>query len=223
LTLTLFPALLPLAAASNPDPGDDILAKIESANNRRRAMLQDYSVARHYTLQNQRFGKQAATSVVMKYRQGVGEHYTVVTRSGSEKLNDIIDKVIATESTAAQPPGNARHQIAPANYQARPLGTETAGERTCYVLQLIPRVKAQYLIYGKVWVDTATYAVVRLEGQFAASFSALIGTPRIRTDFVQVNGFWMPAHVHSTTSSFLLGSSELNIHFTNYQVAPASL
>jgi hypothetical protein len=63
---------------------------------------------------------------------------------------------------------------------------------------------------------------VRIEGQFAASLSALIGAPRITEEFVEVRGFWLPARVHSVTSSFLLGPTELNILFSNYQFEPTS-
>jgi hypothetical protein len=79
-------------------------------------------------------------------------------------------------------------------------------------------MKTQYLIVGKAWVDAESYAVVRLEGQFAASMSILVGAPRITEEFIEVNGFWMPGHVRSVTSSFLLGPTELDILFSNYQL-----
>ena len=94
----------------------------------------------------------------------------------------------------------------------------TAGNaRSCYVLELTPRSKSPLLIAGKVWVDAGSYAVVRIEGRFAASLSILVGAPSISEEFVQVDGFWLPGHVRSVTSSFLLGPTELNIRFSNYQ------
>ncbi len=204
------------------DAGDDILAKVENEHSRRHALMPQYTGDRQYTLQNQRFGKEAAASVVMNYRHGEGEHYIVWKRSGSEKLGGIIDKVIASESNASLPAERTRHQIAPANYRARLVGTEITGGKTCIVLQLSPRIKAPYLITGKAWIDSESYAVVRIEGQFAASLSALIGAPRITEEFVEVRGFWLPARVHSVTSSFLLGPTELNILFSNYQFEPTS-
>jgi hypothetical protein len=50
-----------------------------------------------------------------------------------------------------------------------------------------------------------------LKGQFAASLSILVGAPRISEEFVEVDGFWLPEHVRSVTSSFLLGPTELDI------------
>jgi hypothetical protein len=209
-----------LPADSAALSGDEILARLESENNRRHVLLTEYSGSRQYTLHNLRFGKQAATSVLMNYRQLEGERYTVVTRSGSDKLNGIIDRVLASEAGASVPPGNVRHQISSANYLVRQIGNEVMAGRNCYVLELTPRLKSRFLIIGKAWVDAGSFAVVRIEGQFAASVSILIGAPRITEEFVEVQGFWLPGHVRSVTSSFLLGPTELEIHFSNYQLAP---
>jgi len=207
-----------LEAAPPPPTTDEILARVESENNRLHAQLKEYLGSRQYKLQNLRFGKEAAVAVLMSYRQAEGERYTVLTRSGSDRLNGIIDKVLASEAGASLPPENTRHQITAANYRVRLLGTEVAAGRSCYVLELTPRIKKGFLIVGKAWVDARSYAVVRIEGQFAASLSILLGAPRISEEFVEVQSFWLPAHVRSVTSSFLLGPTELDILFSNYQL-----
>ncbi|MCU1232573.1 MAG: putative sigma regulatory protein MucB/RseB [Candidatus Solibacter sp.] len=207
-----------LAADSVTPTSEEILERVESETNRRQLVLKEYSGARQYTMQNQRFGKQAAVAVRMNYREAEGERYTVLTRSGSDKLNSIIDRVLVSEAGASVPPEHARHQIAAANYRARLVGTEVAAGRTCYVLVLTPKSRNQYLIVGKAWIDTGSFAVVRIEGQFAASLSVLVGAPRIVEEFVEVQGFWLPLRVHSVSSSFLLGPTELEILFSDYQV-----
>jgi hypothetical protein len=209
---------LTVTADTGAPSGDEILARVGSENNRRHLLLKEYSGSRQYTLQNRRFGKQAAVAVLMSYRQVEGQRYTVLTRSGSDQLNGIIDKVIASEAGASVPPENVRHEITSANYRVRLLGTEVAAGRSCYVLELAPKSKNRYLIAGKAWVDTGSFAIVRIEGQFAASISMLVGAPRISEDFIEVHGFWLPGHVRSVTSSFLLGPTELEILFSNYQL-----
>jgi hypothetical protein len=199
--------------------GDEILARVEVETSRRHTELKDFSAARQYTMKNLRFGKQAATSVRMEYGQLVGDRFTVLTRSGSSKLNGIIDDVLASEVLASVAPENTRYEISAANYRVRPLGTEVAGGRSCYVLDLKPKFKSRSLIVGKAWVDPASYSIVRIEGQFAASLSSLVGAPRITEDFVEVLGFWLPAHLTSVASSFLLGITELEIVFSNYQLS----
>ena len=138
-----------VASDSLTPSGDEILARLENETNRRHVLLKGYSGSRQYTMQNSRLGKQAAVAVLMNYRQVVGERYTVLTRSGSEKLNGIIDKVLASEAGASVPPENARHQITSANYRVRLLGTDGVAGRTCYVLELAPRIKSQSLLVGK--------------------------------------------------------------------------
>jgi negative regulator of sigma E activity len=219
LVFTISQALIrTLTADPVPPSSDEILARIERENNRRRVLLKSCSGSRQYTLQNLRFGKQAAVAVAMNYRADEGQRYTVLTRSGSDKLIGIIDKVIESETGATLPPENARNQITSANYRLRVLGTEVSAGRNCYVLELAPKTRNRYLIAGKAWVDTGSYGVVRIEGRFAASISMLVGAPRISEEFMEVNGFWLPAHVRSVSSSFLLGVSELDIVFSNYQL-----
>lgn len=210
-------SLIPLLAAGSLPSGDAILARIESENTRRQIALKRYSGWREYKLENFRFGKQAAVTVLMNYSAPDGDRYTVLTRSGSDKLNGIIDRVIASEAGISLPQEMAHHQITAANYRVRLLGTEVAAGRTCYVLALAPRVKSRFLIVGKMWVDAVSYAMVRIEGQFAASVSLLVGAPHITEEFTEVRGFWMPSRVRSVASTFLLGPTELDIHFSNYQ------
>lgn len=210
LTPVLMGALAPSSA--------EILAGIETENGRRHDLLKAYSGSRQYTLQSLRFGKQAAVAVHTNYRQVEGESYTILTRSGSVKLNGIIDRVIASETDIRSTQGTERHEITARNYRVNLLGTEMVAGRNCYVLDLAPRIKDRYLIIGKAWVDAGSYAVVRVEGQFAASLSILVGAPLIREEFVEVRGFWLPSRVRSVTSSFLLGPTELEILFSNYEI-----
>jgi hypothetical protein len=209
--------ILTAAADSGAPSSNEILARIENETSRRHVVLREYSASRQYTLQNPRFGKQAAVAVLMSYRQADGARFTVLTRSGSDALNGVLDKVLASEVDESLPLANANHQITAANYRVRLLGTEAAAGRSCYVLELTPRIKSRFLIVGRAWVDMDSYAVVRLEGQFAASISMLLGAPRISEEFIEVNGFWMPGHVRSVTSSLLLGPTVLDIQFSNYR------
>src|SRR6184192_4150639 len=126
----------PARAADAVAPSaDEILARVQAENSRRRVELKEYSGSRQYTLQNLRFGKQAAVDVLMNYRQVGGERYKVITRSGSDKLNGIVDRVIASEADASLQPEKARHDLNAANYRVRLLGSEVVAGRSCYVLQ----------------------------------------------------------------------------------------
>jgi hypothetical protein len=191
---------------------------VESASDRRHFELKEYSGSRQYTLHNLRFGKQAEVAVEVRYRSIEGKRYVVLARSGSGKLNGIVDQVLASEANASLPLAAARHDITAVNYRVRLLGTDFAGGRRCFLLRLEPRSKSQFLIVGRAWIDAESYGVVRIDGQFAASMSILVGAPHIIEDFVEVEGFWLPLQVRSVTSSFLLGPTELDIFFSNYRI-----
>jgi hypothetical protein len=219
LPLLLAGCLLVFASGQDNSTAESVLSKVELESGRRHIGLKEYSGSRVYTLLNQRFGKEAATTVLAKYRAAEGERFTILERSGSDRLNGIIDQVLSTESAESVPPVNLRREISAANYRVRLLGTEMASGRNCYVLALTPRRKQQSLIAGKAWVDATTFAVVRIDGQFAASVSMFLGAPRIVEDFVEVGGYWLPGHVRSVTSSLLLGPTSLEIVFSNYQLS----
>ena len=219
LILAISLSLVPGLTADQVAPSsEEILARMETETGRRHDLLKQYSGSRRYTLQNTRFGKEAEVGIEMRYHAPDGERYTVVTQSGSDKLIGIINTVLTSEARASTSPENAQHQVNAANYRVRLLGAEILAGRRCYVLELTPRLKSRYLIVGKAWVDSESFGTVRIEGRFATSISILVGTPQLREDFVEVNGFWLPGHVRSVTSSFLLGPTELDIVFSNYQV-----
>ena len=47
-----------------------------------------------------------------------------------------------------------------------------------------------------------------------------IDLPHTPKEFIELHGFWLPGHVKSVTSSFLLGPTNLEIQFSNYQLEP---
>ncbi len=156
--------------------------------------------------------------VRMTYRPGEGKRFTQVERSGSDILADIIQKLIDTEVEASRPGQEAKSLISPANYDTRLRGSATAEGRECWVLGLKPRVKSRFLINGTVWVDKATYGLVRLDGTTAASLSMWVGSPHLVEDRAEVDGIWVPVRVRSRSSTFLTGDSELVITYTGYQI-----
>jgi hypothetical protein len=117
--------------------GNEILARMERADGRRHDLLKRYTGSRRYTLQNARFGKEAAVGIEMKYHEPDGERYRVLTQSGSDKLIGIINTVLASEARASVPPENARHQVSAANYRVPLLGTDVVEGPTCATFWLL--------------------------------------------------------------------------------------
>ena len=196
--------------------GEEILARVSDTNARRRAVA--YSGVREYSLRNARFAVEATVLARMSYRPGEGMHFTVLKRSGSIKLAGIVERLLASEADASVAAKHCDHEISPANYQARFRGTETMAGRVCYMIDLMPRRKSKYLLDGTLWIDTGSYGVVRLQGSPSASVSMWVGTPHITEEFSEISGLWLPSHTRSVVSGRLLGASELEIRYTDYEI-----
>ncbi len=196
---------------------EEILVRVADSSLKARAA--SYSGIREYTLRSIRFDKKATVSAEVAYRPPTGKTYTVLERSGSARLAEIVGKLLAWEADASKPTKVADHEISPANYQAGVRGTETAAGRTCYVVDLTPKHKSKCLIKGTIWVDRKTYGVVRIEGSPSASVSIWAGTPHIQQEFSEINGVWLPVHTQATSSGLFLGTSELDVRYKDYHVA----
>lgn len=76
----------------------------------------------------------------------------------------VIDKLIEAELDASHAEDHDATSITPANYEFRLLGHQDAEDRSCYVLEVVPRTPKKYLMRGRIWVDDADFAIVRMEG-----------------------------------------------------------
>ena len=208
--------LIASAFGSGPVSGDEILARVADTATARLSI--PYSGLREYKLRNRRYDKEATVSVRMTYRPSVGKHFTVLARAGSQRLTAIVDRILDSEAEQSRPSKNTEHEIGPGNYRTRLRGTERVKGRPCYVIGLKPRHKSKYLIEGTVWVDAGSFGVVRLDGSTAASVSMWVGAPRITQEFTEISGLWLPSYVRSISSGMWLGTSELEIRYTAYQV-----
>jgi hypothetical protein len=221
LTISVLLAFVPpcqLASTLGSEPSSDILERIAANNVKRYAVA--FSVLREYKLRNLRFEKEATVSVQATYHPAKGLTYSILESSGSPKLVEVVEKVLASEADNSSPAKLARHLISPANYDGYLRGTETMAGKACYVIDLVPKHKSKYLMKGTAWVDRSSYDVVRLEGTTSASVSVWIGTPHIEMEFSQIDGLWLPARTGAVSSGLLLGTSELQIRYWDYVINP---
>ena len=214
--LSCMPSCL-LTTTSGSDPtSNEILARVSENSIRSQAV--QYSGLREYRLRNFRFDKDATVSVQASYRPDTGTQYTILERSGSVKLIEIVEKLLASEADVSKRAKLGEYEFSTANYAACLRGTDTIAGRTCYVIDLTPKHKSRYLIKGTAWVDRNSYAVVRVDGVTAASVSMWVGAPRIQLEFGEIGGVWLPTHAEAVSYGLLLGTSELEIRYTDYLV-----
>ena len=195
---------------------NEILARVAASGVKQRTVT--YSVVREYRLRNYRFDKEATISVQVSYRPDAGTRYTVLDRSGSTRLTEIIERLLDSEADISKPAKLGQYELSPVNYQSCLRGTEMIGGRTCYVIDLVPKHKSKYLIRGTAWVDRNNFSVARLEGVTAASVSMWVGAPHIQVEFGDIHGVWLPIHAGAVSSGLFLGTSELEVHYMDYQI-----
>lgn len=207
-----------LGSTLETEPSNEILERIAANTTKYYAVA--FSVLREYKLRNLRFEKEATVSVQVTHRPGTGMTYTILESSGSPKLTEIVEKVLASEADASSPAKLARHLISPLNYEMGLRGTDTLAGRSCYVIDLVPKHRSKYLIKGTAWVDRGSFDIVRLEGATSASVSMWIGAPHIEVEFSQIDGLWLPVHTGAVSSGLWLGTSELEIRYWDYAIKP---
>ena len=204
------------ASAGNPPSSQEILTRVQATTARRHAI--EYAGERRYAIHNARFRKDATVVVKVKFQPDVGKTFTIVDRSGSEKMVRVVERLLASEAESSRPERRRKYEIGPFNYDAEVRGLETVDGRPCYVLNLTPKTRSKFLISGTIWVDKDTYGIVRLDGTTSSNVSYWVGSPHIVENFAPVEGIWLPRKTKSVSTSMFLGESELEIHYSDYSV-----
>jgi len=210
-------AINPLVAGSAMC-ADDVIAKMNQADENRDSKLRAYSAVRHYTLRGEK-GKTAEMTARLDYDNKSGKKFEVLAENGERGLyRRVFEKVLEAEAQASRKSGHDDNSISPANYNFKLLGQETRDGRNCYVIQLLPKRKSKYLVDGKAWIDESDYALVRLEGRTAGSVSFWVGRPYIVQSFQKVGNYWLAASNDSVANAKLVGRMELTINSSEYSV-----
>jgi hypothetical protein len=99
---------------------------------------------------------------------------------------------------------------------------EFDAEAGANVFQAAPKAPDKRLFKGKVWIDEATCAVLRIEGEPAVSPSFWVKKTQFRHDYARVEGVWLPVRHHTEVQLRLFGRSTFDIEYVRYSFgAPA--
>lgn len=203
----------------------EIVTRLVANNQKRNQLLQSYTSQREYHLLYTGFpGRREADMVVeVKYQAPDSKDFTVVSKSGSNLIiNRVFKKLLETEKNAADEKSQARTALNQQNYNFELLGQQEIDGRKTYVLKLEPKTDYHLLYQGRVWVDAADYAVVKIEAEPAKRPSFWISHTQIHHEYRKVGQFWLPAQNESTSDVRLGGHANLSISYSNYKVTGAS-
>jgi hypothetical protein len=181
--------------------------------------LKQYTALRHYQVEYRGFSARlnATMDVEANYSAESGKSFRVVSESGSKVLREkVLQRAIESEKEAAQ--DTASTALTESNYRFQLLGTESVNGRTAYLLSVEPHTATKFLFRGKIWVDTADFAVIQMETEPAKSPSFWIAHTSIHYTSAHADGFWLPHQVRSETKVRIGGTAFLTIDYGTYHI-----
>jgi len=218
-TPSLAETISPLRAGYQGMTGDELFARLLEHNQIREARLRQYRARRTYEVTNDK-GKVYAQEVVrVDYQAPDHKSFYTESEEGSGLVrNMVLKRLIESESETSS--GRAHHDsaIKPANYEFNLLGEQDVGPYHCLVAEATPKRKDKYLFEGRVWIDAQDYAIVKIAGQPAKSFSFWITRADFVRQYEKIGEFWLPAQDETLVHVRMNGNKILTIQHRDYVV-----
>jgi len=211
------------AGASAGLTAAQIVDQMERRGQERTAALKHYEALRHYTVEYRGF---AATvvgrmDVEASYDAAAGKSLRIVAQSGSKFLCEkVLKRAVESEKEASRDQGASAFSAA--NYRFRLEGSDSVDGRPAYLLEVEPLTQSKFLIRGKIWVDAADFAVVRMEAEPAKNPSFWISKTLIRSVRAKTGDFWLPRETRSETRVRIGGTAVMTIDYGTYKIGPGA-
>jgi hypothetical protein len=207
-------ATLPAAPAA-----PQIVEQMLRHNRAQAEQLKHYQELRHYQVQYKGFSADLVgkMDVSVTFDAASGKSFHIVSQSGSKLLCDkVLKKAVDSESEASK--DQSATALTPANYKFELAGTEIVDGRPAYVLTVAPVANSKFLYRGKVWVDAADFAVIRIKAEPAKNPSFWIQRPQITFTSKKTGDFWLPTSNRSETKVRVGGTAVFTIDYGTYLI-----
>ncbi len=200
----------------------DLLRDMKSADLARRESFPGYSGLRQYTVENKRFGVHATMRARVEVARDGSKRFEVLETTGSSAIRKMVfRRIIDTETRSSAPDAQAASRISPDNYKFQFTRIETLNGRRTYVLQAEPIQSSPVLFRGTVWVDAASFAVVRIEGAPAQNPSFWVQRTHFIHEYKNVKGYWLATTNRSESDVRIFGHTIVNIEYSDYRINDA--
>jgi hypothetical protein len=220
-TALMLLAGVPLFAGQVPTT-DEIVAQLMERDLAHRSSLGNCTWASRYVLDNK--DRHAEMLVRWTHHTDGTKQYEVISEHGDDAVRDhVFHKLLESEVEASQLAFQERSRLNTANYSFLFAGEEGLNGRPAYVLEIQPKTDSKYLTKGRVWIDAADYAVVRVEGAPSKKPSFWTNTVTFVQTYEKAGAYWMAASNRSVTDAKLFGKADLSITYTGYEFSPTVL
>jgi len=210
--------------ASSPAPSLDstqIVQQMQWHNLDQDNKLNHYKALRHYQVDYQGFPANASAKmdVEVEYDVSTGKSFRIVSESGPKFLLDkVLKRAVDSEKEASQDKGLTA--MSEANYRFHLAGMENVAGRPAYMLDVDPLKATKFLSRGRIWVDAADFAVVKMETSPAKSPSIFISRTTIHYTSAMTQNFWLPQAMRSETKVRIGGTAVFTIDYGTYRIGP---
>jgi len=193
-----------------------------AAQQQNRARMRPFTVKRGYYLIDKQAESKGQMVANITLLTPDNKQYWIESSSGGgigqKVLRDIVNK--ETEP----PKDEKKKELSADNYDFHLAGEDTINGRRCFVLGLNPRREDKDLLRGKVWVDTETYNIHRIEGSPVKSPSWWIHDLQILINFAEVDGMWLRTFTHAVANvrfkgKYVMESRDLEYHTAQQTVS----
>jgi hypothetical protein len=207
------------ANAQGSLPVDQIVDRMQRHEASQSKELKHYEAIRHYQVQYKGFGTfiAAKMDVDANFDSLSGKSFRIVSETGSKLLCDkVLKRAVESEEEASK--DKASTALNSENYRFQLAGTDQLAGRPAYILQVDPLKKSKFLYRGRVWVDAADFAVVKIEVEPARNPSFWISNTEIQYSNLKTDGVWLPQKNRSESKIRIGGTAVLTIDYGTYHV-----
>lgn len=196
---------------------EQLFSEVVSHNERRSADLRQYSALRTYSVTEVNGKLHAKETVRLDYTAPDKKTFVKLAEEGSGIVRRLVlNRLMESETAAASGKEHHDSSLTPANYVFHVLGQEDLAGRHCFVVEARPKRKDKYLFEGKVWIDSAEFAVVKIAGHPASKLSFWITRADFVRQYEKIGEFWLPARDETFVDVRLYGQKILKIeHHTD--------
>ncbi len=222
LMVTGYLPLPKCAAEQNPISNSELLQTIVQRMTEKleqnHANIRPYTVTRAYTLYGH--GETAPKTQVLarvNFLPPNQKSYDIAQTSGGmgEK---VVRKVLEHEVEIAKDPESA--MMTEQNYNFALVKRDSFKGRDCYLLHASPKRDDKRLIKADVWVDSASFEILHLEGEPVKSPSFWLKDVHITFDFGEVSGMWLQTASQATAHVRFAGDYKMHAQDLSLEITP---
>jgi len=195
-----------------------VVEKMVAMNAARTAALHAYTGCRVYRVAySGLLHASAEMEVQADYQQPGPVRLTVIAASGSKLLlHHVLDPLL--QLGRGESPQGRREDIAivPDKYRFKMLHRPRAPAQPDYVIEAMPLDRSQSWFRGTLWINSAEFAVERMEGQLTHSPSWWVTRTTIRYHAQKIGEFWLAASHQAASRVRFWGHAELEITYQDY-------